>query len=199
MWDTLAADLRATIDPRAKAGRELHVKLVAKAAFAPQVHAVLLFRVSSVLARTPLRPLAFLLRTLAVAWSGAEIHPDAKIGPGFALVHSVGVVINGATEIGEDCRISQGVTIAEPGRGGKADRWGVPVLGDHVTVGAHAVVVGPVHVGDGAVIGANSVVTQDVPEGAVVAGSPARVIGTAEHGAEIDFEASLRRHRTGKC
>jgi serine O-acetyltransferase len=176
MWELIRRDLTSGIDRRFATGLLFWVKVLGKSLVTPQIHAVLLFRASSVLARTPLRPFAFVLRSLSVALTGAEIHPDARIGPGLVLVHSAGVVVGGGVVIGSDCRLAQGATLGEPGRGSDPAKWGFPVLGDWVTLGAHAVVLGPQRVGSGSVVAANSVVTSDVPDGVVVAGAPARVL-----------------------
>jgi serine O-acetyltransferase len=176
--DTVKADLRANVDPTRVFGAAFWLKLVGKLLVTPQVQVVVLFRIGSALARTPLRPLAFVLRSCSVAIGGAEIHPDATIGPGFALVHSTGVVIGPGAVIGAGCRVSQGVTLGEPGRGGDPAKWGFPTVGDHVTLGVNAVVLGSHTLGKGCVVGANSVVTSDVPEGGVVVGSPARLVRT---------------------
>lgn len=171
----IETDLRANVDHTQRTGLAFWVWVLGKALVAPQVHAVVLHRWASALARSPLRPLAFALRSLALAWSGAEIHPDARLGAGLALVHSNGVVIGGGVRTGVDCRINPGVVLGEPGRGSSGD-YGFPVIGDHVTLGAHAVVLGSVTVGHGSVVGANSVVRGDVPDNVVVVGSPARVV-----------------------
>lgn len=175
MRSLIAADLRATVDNTERTGLGFWVWVAGKALVAPQVHAVLLYRLASALAHTPLRPFSFLLRAIGLAWSGAEIHPDAQMGPGFALVHSAGVVIGGGVRAGVDCRLNPGVVLGEPGRG-SSGAYDFPQLGDHVTIGAHAVVVGPLRIGDGSVVGANSVVRSDVPDNVVVAGAPARVL-----------------------
>ncbi|MFL6157418.1 MAG: serine O-acetyltransferase [Marmoricola sp.] len=169
-------DLRGPVHSSYGNGFAYWSRVIGKALINPASHAVILFRLGSALARTPLRPFAFLVRAFGVTWAGTEIHPDATIGPGLTLVHSTGVVIGGGVVIGSNCRISQGVTLGELGRGARDETWGSPVVGDDVVIGVNAVVLGPCTVGDGAVIGANSVVTKDVPAGAVAAGSPARVI-----------------------
>lgn len=174
---TIEADLRANVDRTGRTGIGFWVWVLGKALFAPQVHAVVLYRLASALASTPLRPVSLLLRSIGLVWAGAEIHPDARFGPGLALVHSNGVVIGGGVRGGVDCRINPGVVLGEPGRGSKGD-YQFPVLGDHVTLGAHAVILGSLRIGDGSVVGANSVVRGDVPDNVVVVGAPARVVRT---------------------
>lgn len=170
------ADIAATVDHKGRTSMVFWCRAGAKLLFSPQVQAVFLFRVSAALAHTPLRPLAFLLRSLTFVLTGADIHPDAQIGPGFALMHSSGVVIGFGVRIGSDCRATHGVTLGEPGRGMDPSRLRFPTVGDTVTLGAHAVVLGGCTIGDGSIIGANAVVTSDVPADVVAAGNPARVI-----------------------
>ncbi len=93
----------------------------------------------------------------------------AEFGPGFVLIHSDGVVINGSVRGGRNVRIEHQVTIG-------AERRQSPVLGDDVFLGAGAKVLGPVVVGDGARVGANAVVVADVPPHSTVVGIPARVV-----------------------
>lgn len=98
----------------------------------------------------------------------------ARIGEGTVLGYrGLGIVIHKRAVIGRGCLIGPHVVI-----GGRSGHREVPVLGERVFVGAGAKVLGPVHVGDGAVIGANAVVVHDVPARSVVAGVPARVIAT---------------------
>lgn len=178
MLSTIEADLRANVDATKRTGIGFWVWVLGKAAFAPQVHAVVLHRIASALWHSPLRPLALAVRALGVVWSGAEIHPAAQLGPGFVLVHSTGVVVGPGAVVGRNCRMHQGATLGDPGLDWRGDKAGYPTLGDHVILGAHAVVLGPCHIGDGAVIGANTTVTQDVAPNDVVAGSPAQVVRT---------------------
>lgn len=178
IWSIIRADITSHIDETHATPIPVWARVLGKVALSPALHVVLAFRLSHVLAQfLPTRPLAFVLRTLAVVWGGTEIHPDADIGPGLCLVHSQKVIIGRGVRIGAHARIHQGVTLAgDPGRGSTNAVFGWPVLGDRVTVGADAIVMGPVQVGDGAVIGAQALVLHDVPAGATVVGSPARVI-----------------------
>lgn len=107
---------------------------------------------------------------------GVSIPAGVRIGKGFYIGHFGGVVIHRDVVIGDNCNISQGVTIGIANRGRLK---GVPSIGNRVFIGPGAVVVGGGLVGDEAMIGANSVVNFDVPPRAVVVGNPAVVISTA--------------------
>ncbi|MFH2070991.1 MAG: serine O-acetyltransferase [Elusimicrobiota bacterium] len=104
--------------------------------------------------------------------TGIEIHPGAKIGRNFFIDHGMGVVIGETSEIGDNCLMYQGSILG--GTSPKKEKRH-PTLGKNVVVGAGAIVLGPVHVGDNARIGAGSVVVKDVPENATVIGVPGRV------------------------
>lgn len=106
--------------------------------------------------------------------TGIEIHPGARIGRRFFIDHGSGVVIGETTEIGDDVTIYQGVVL-----GGvsleKTKRH--PTIGNDVVIGAGSIVLGPIHVGDCAKVGANSVVLKDVKPCTTVVGTPARIAG----------------------
>lgn len=134
--------------------------------------AVLLHRVAHACTRRRIPLLPALCRRLSIASCGVDILPHAEIGGGLFLPHTPGLVVGGRTVIGEDCTLLHGVTLGEA----RFDELACPRLGHRVTVGAAAQVLGGITVGDGAMIGAGSVVLDDVPSGAVVAGVPARLI-----------------------
>jgi serine O-acetyltransferase len=107
-------------------------------------------------------------------WSivtGADIPLNCKIGGGLLIPHPNGIVIHADAEIGPNCLLFQQVTIGDA-------RGGVPQVGGHVDIGAGARLIGGIRIGDHARVGANAVVTIDVPPGATVVGIPARVIKT---------------------
>jgi serine O-acetyltransferase len=110
--------------------------------------------------------------------TGIEIHPGARIGRRLFIDHGMGVVIGETAEIGDDCTLYHGVTLGgtRPTReqGGQKRH---PTIGNNVIVGSGAQVLGPFQVGDGARIGAASVVLKEVPEGATMVGNPARQVG----------------------
>jgi serine O-acetyltransferase len=104
------------------------------------------------------------------------ISVTAEIGPGFLIAHVGGIIIGGKTIIGSNCDIRQNVTFG--GNFKKQDENGrtQPTVGNNVSIAAGACILGPVKVGNFAIVGANSVVTRDVPENMIVSGIPAKVI-----------------------
>ncbi|HEY2746869.1 MAG TPA: serine acetyltransferase [Polyangia bacterium] len=114
----------------------------------------------------------FALFKLIEITTGVSLPSHARIGPGFYIGHFGNIIVHPDTVMGERCSISQGVTIGVLGGG----RPGVPRLGNDVYVGAGAKILGPVTIGDGAIIGANAVVLDDVPPGATAVGVPARIV-----------------------
>ncbi len=104
---------------------------------------------------------------------GFDISHQATIGPGLYIGHFGGIIVNAKAKIGKNVNLSQGVTIGQANRG---SRQGCAEIGDCVYIGPGAKIVGHVIVGDHAAIGANAVVTKDVPNNAVVGGIPAKVL-----------------------
>lgn len=119
---------------------------------------------------------------------GIDIPFTTRIGSGFYIGHFSGIFVNERCVIGRNCNISQGVTIGQANRG---ERAGNPVIGDNVYIGPGAKIIGAVRIGDHAAIGANCVVTHDVPEHGVVVGIPGRVIsheGSRGYINRVDYE-----------
>ncbi len=105
---------------------------------------------------------------------GIELHSSSRLGRRVRIAHQGGIVIHRFAEIGDDCIIRQGVTLGNAGRGVTRDE--APRLGNHVSIGAGAVILGRVMVGDGARIGPNTVIMSDIPAGATVFAPPPRMI-----------------------
>jgi serine O-acetyltransferase len=139
----------------------------------PGFHARQLHRVAHSLHQGRLYLLARLVSHLNRAVTGVEIHPSAQIGEGFFIDHGMGVVIGETTEIGDDVMLYQGVTLGGTSRLHEKRH---PTLRDGVVVGAHAQLIGAIEVGEGARIGAGSVVVTNVPPYSTVVGVPGRVV-----------------------
>lgn len=119
--------------------------------------------------------------------TGIEIHPGAEIGRCFFIDHGMGVVIGETAKIGDFVHMYHGVTL-----GGVESIQGQrhPIVGNHVLIGANATLLGPIHIGDGAKIGAGAVVMHDVPAGATAVGVPARIIPATQKDAMVKNEVS---------
>src|SRR6202453_1274071 len=153
----------------------------------PGIHALLAYRVAHALrgAGVPVIPrvISMLTRTL----TGIEIHPAARIGQGLFIDHGIGVVIGETADIGNDVTLYQGVTL---GGTGFATGKRHPTVQDNVTIGSGAKLLGPITIGHGAKIGANSVVITDVPPNSTVVGNPGhpvRVDGRRAEGPDADW------------
>jgi serine O-acetyltransferase len=180
----LRRDLQAarTRDPAARDVGQLELL-----ATWPGIHALLAHRVAHALdaAGVPLLPrlISMFVRTL----TGIEIHPAARIGSGLFIDHGTGVVIGETADIGDNVTLYQGVTL---GGTGFATGKRHPTVQDNVTIGSGAKLLGPITVGHGAKIGANSVVITDVPPNSTVVGNPGhpvRVEGRRPEGPDADW------------
>lgn len=166
--DTLAADLQAVLDRDPAARSRLEVVVAY-----PGFHALLAHRVAARLWR---RGNTFAARTLSHVsrgLTGIEIHPGARIGRGVFIDHGMGVVIGETSVIGDNCTLYHGVTLG--GTSWKQEKRH-PTLEDDVVVGAGSKLLGPIQVGRGARIGANSVIVKDVAPGATMVGLPGRQV-----------------------
>lgn len=139
----------------------------------PGLHSLWLHRVANFLWCSHLQLLARMLSHCNRFLTGIEIHPGAKIGRRFFIDHGAGVVVGETTDIGDDVLLYQGVVLG--GTSLKKEKRH-PTLEDDVVVGAGAVVLGAITIGNGARIGAGSVVVKTVPPGATVVGIPGRII-----------------------
>lgn len=136
------------------------------------VHAVWGHRVSNALWRRGFKLLARLNSQIVRFMTGIEIHPGAQIGRRFFIDHGMGVVIGETAVVGDDVLIYHGVTL-----GGKSLAKGKrhPTIGDGVTIGAGAKILGPITIGPRSAVGANAVVTKDAPSDSLLVGVPAKV------------------------
>ena len=149
----------------------------------PGVKAVFFHRIANFFSIAKLDLIARIISQFSRFFTGIEIHPKAKIGENLFIDHGMGVVIGETSEIGNNVTIYHMVTLggispsinSDDQRNSKRH----PTLMDNVVVGSGAQVLGPVVIGKNAKIGANAVVTKDVPENAVMVGIPAKNVGTA--------------------
>ncbi len=169
-------------DPAAQGASRLLVLLTW-----PGVHALLAHRVAHALRQAGVPAVPQILAFLARSRTGIEIHPAAQIGRGMFIDHGSGVVIGETAEIGDNVTIYQGVTLGGTGfQAGKRH----PTVGNDVVIGSGAKLLGPITVGDGAKIGANTVVIHDVPPNSTVVGNPGhpvRVEGRRPSGPDADW------------
>ncbi len=184
----LVADVREVVaaardrDPAAD-----NVPTAAILATWPGVQAILVYRLAHrlYLRRLPLLP--YLVSYISRSVTGVEIHPGARIGDGIFIDHGSGVVIGETSEIGRNVTLYQGVTLGGTGFAcGKRH----PTVGDNVTIGSGAKLLGPLSVGENAKIGANTVVIEDVPANSTVVGNPGhpvRVEGRRPEGPDTDW------------
>ena len=143
--------------------------------------AILQYRIANgVFRRIKIPVLRQLFLLLCLLWqkiiemaTGISIPASAKIGSSFYIGHFGGIILNANTVIGNNCNISQGVTIGVSGTG---DRRGVPVIGNNVYIGPNTIVAGKISIEDNVLLGACSLVTSDVKANSVMLGVPAIVI-----------------------
>ena len=154
----------------------------------PGVKALFFHRIANFFSKAKFDLIARLISQLSRFFTGIEIHPKAEIGKNFFIDHGMGVVIGETSEIGDNVTIYHATTLGGISPSIKSEEQRDvkrhPTLKNNVVVGSGAQVLGPIVVGENAKIGANAVVTKDVPANAVMVGIPAKNIN--EDGLKTD-------------
>jgi serine O-acetyltransferase len=172
MFDRIKEDLK-TVFERDPAARNTFEVLTSY----PGLHALFLHRIAHSLWEKGEKSIARFISHIGRAITGIEIHPGATIGRRFFIDHGMGVVIGETTEIGNDVLLYQGVVLGGTSLEKKKRH---PTIGNDVVIGAGAVVLGAIKIGDNSRIGAGSVVIKSVPSQATVVGVPGRIVGEAK-------------------
>jgi len=158
----------------------------------PGVKAVFFHRIANFFSKTGFALIARIVSQFSRFLTGIEIHPAAKIGKNFFIDHGMGVVIGETSEIEDNVTLYHSVTLGGISPSiNSGEQRGVkrhPTLKNNVVVGSGAQVLGPVTVGEFAKIGANAVVTRDVPEHAIMVGVPAKNIKTKSEIKDTSFK-----------
>jgi serine O-acetyltransferase len=167
----IVSDYLAHYGPRNESSRRLALLFLPRVATNPCLHATVLLR----LATRGARPLLAFWRTLLIAKHSIDVHPDIEIGPGLELPHPVGIVFGAGVRIGRNVTIFHHVTLGfiydhPPGTA----RPGCPTIGDDVVIYTQSILIGPITIGERAVIGAGSWISKDVAPGAVHHPGPRR-------------------------
>ena len=144
----------------------------------PTFHIMFFYKIGNIFWRYNLKFFARMIMYFGRIFTGIEIHPAAKIGNNFFMDHGIGIVIGETAEIGENVTIYQGVTLGGIMPSVESDsqrnQKRHPTIGNNVIIGSGAQILGAIKVGDNARIGANSVVSKNIPPNVTVAGVPAR-------------------------
>lgn len=172
MFKRITEDIRTTFreDPAARNIMEVILCY-------PGLHAIWMHRIAHYFWIHGWKNLARLISHISRFLTGVEIHPGVKIGRRFFIDHGMGVVIGETAEIGDDVLMYQGAVLGGTSREKKRRH---PTIHNRVIIGADAVVLGAIEVGEGARIGSGSVVVKDVPAGATVVGVPGRIVEAKE-------------------
>jgi len=162
----LASDVRAKAEwvYGSTSGKSILKTLLTDGTFA-----MVVYRLMQACQRGGLAPLSMIFNKINTIFGGCIIGRHAQFGPGFVLIHSIGIVINGAVRGGSNVKIEHQVTIG-------AERNVSPILGDNIFLGAGAKIVGGVSIGSNVKIGANAVVVNDLPNNVTAVGIPARIV-----------------------
>jgi serine O-acetyltransferase len=180
MFERVRRDLARYFTFESRTG---NATLFEKARILAENHALkglLVYRFGSWVNRESPRPLKLPLKMIyraldevvTAAW-GMHIHSTAEIDGGLYISHPWGILI-GATRMGRDCNVGQGVTIGI--RPGGAERESIPTIGDRVFIGPGSIVFGPIHIADGAAIGPLTVVGRNLPPRCLAVGNPMQIV-----------------------
>ena len=157
----------------------------------PGFHAILIHRLIHPLYKVGLPFLPRLVSQISRLLTGVEIHPGAKIGPGFFIDHGAGIVIGETAEIGTDCVIFHNVTL---GGTGHHMRKRHPTIGNNVLIGTGAILLGPLKVGNNVRIGANTFLYMvDIPDNCTVVGTPGYI--TRLDGKAVNIKPERTRYQ----
>ena len=158
----------------------------------PGVKAVLFHQIAHFFSVAKFNLIARVISQFSRFLTGIEIHPAAKIGKKFFIDHGMGVVIGETSEIGDNVTIYHMVTLGGISPSINSDNQRQvkrhPTLKDNVVIGSGAQVLGPITVGENAKVGANAVVTKDVPANAVMVGIPAKNVNKDESKTDTSFK-----------
>ncbi|MBD5656169.1 MAG: serine O-acetyltransferase [Candidatus Eremiobacteraeota bacterium] len=168
MFSVILEDLRVPVerDPAARGPLDVILSY-------PGFHAITAHRFIHVLYGFGVPLLPRFLSNVVRFRTGIEIHPAAKIGRRFFIDHGMGVLIGETAEVGDDVTLYKGVTLGGTSLGGGKRH---PTVGNDVVIGTNASILGAITIGDGARVGAGSVVVRDVPPRATVVGIPGRIV-----------------------
>jgi len=166
MFKYLKGDIRRLKNGTGFAG----IRSVIRGILSQGFQAIIVYRFFSWLKRNriPGQPLRFVVERFTEITTGISIPAECQIGKGLRIHHFGGIIMHPTVRLGEHCTLYHGVTIGDSGGSGGAAR-----LGNRVMVGAGATIIGEITIGDDVTIGANTVVTKDVPGHSVVYGNPA--------------------------
>ena len=187
MFKRLREDIASFMarDPAARSGLEIMLCY-------PGFHALVVYRLSNWLWKLKLRLLARFISYLGRIVTAIEIHPAAQIGRRFVIDHGTGVVIGETSIVGDDVTLYHSVTLGGISPSVDSDKQvgqkRHPTIKDGAIIGSGAAVLGPITVGEGARVGANSVVTKDVPASVTAVGIPARVIMPRDKAKAREFQ-----------
>ena len=175
LFKTLREDINGYLERDPAARSSLEVLLCY-----PGFHALVTYRLCHRLWQSRLYLVGRIISHIGRILTGIEIHPGAKIGKRFVIDHGSGVVIGETAEIGNDVTIYHGVTLGgvapSVDSGSQVGQKRHPTLSDGVIIGSGAQILGPVIIGEHARVGANSVVTKDVPRSLTAVGVPAKIV-----------------------